>query len=107
MNIPEIDVHALAHLRDAGAPIIDVRQPDEYVHAHVAGAELIPLGDLASRLEEIPKGQRVYLICRSGARSMRACEFLAAQGYDVANVAGGTMGWMEAGQPVVSGPMPG
>jgi rhodanese-related sulfurtransferase len=47
-----------------------------------------------------------YVICKSGGRSMRACEFLAQQGIEAINVAGGTMGWINSGRPVVAGSLP-
>jgi rhodanese-related sulfurtransferase len=100
VTIPEIDVSELEGLQRSGATIIDVRQPDEYDEAHVPGVTLIPLGDVPDRVAELPTDQTLYLICRSGARSQRAGEFLAGQGFDVVNVAGGTLAWIEAGLPV-------
>jgi rhodanese-related sulfurtransferase len=47
----------------------------------------------------------VYLICRSGDRSRRACQFLRTQGIDAVNVAGGVMAWIASGQPVDRGPI--
>ena len=101
--IAEIDIETFADERDAGRPVIDVREPDEYSEAHVPGAVLIPLGQLADRLGELPDGD-LLVICRSGARSMRACETLAGGGRKGTNVAGGTLAWIESGRPVLSGP---
>jgi rhodanese-related sulfurtransferase len=106
VDIPEIDVEKLAELHADGATIIDVRNPDEYVEAHVPGARLIPLGEVAERVAEIPTDQPVYVICAVGGRSMRACEHLAAQGLDVTNVAGGTKGWIAAGFDIDTGEAP-
>jgi rhodanese-related sulfurtransferase len=47
------------------------------------------------------------VICRSGARSLKACEFLVGTGRTAVNVGGGTMAWVEAGHPVATGPEPG
>jgi rhodanese-related sulfurtransferase len=104
--IPEIDIAALADLHAQGATIIDVRNPDEYETAHVPGATLIPLPEVADRLGELPTDRRLYLICAVGGRSLRAGEFLAAQGLDVVNIAGGTKGWIAAGHPTNAGPTP-
>lgn len=101
--ITEISVDELASLLDSGAPVIDVRMPDEYEEAHVAGAVLVPLPELPERLGQIPDETRSYVICKMGGRSMKACEFLETQGYDVVNVAGGTQAWIESGRPTVSG----
>ena len=105
MEVPEIDVEALAQLRAGGAAIVDVREPDEYDEAHVPGAALIPLGSVVDRVDEFPSP--VYVICRSGARSHQASEFLRAQEIDATNVAGGTLAWIEAGHHVVTGSEPG
>jgi rhodanese-related sulfurtransferase len=102
--IPEIDIAALADLHAQGAAVIDVRNPDEYEDAHVPGATLIPLPEVPDRVAEFPTDRRVYLICAVGGRSMRAGEFLAAQGLDVVNIAGGTKEWVAAGHPTNSGP---
>jgi rhodanese-related sulfurtransferase len=101
--IPEIDVEELAIRLADGAELIDVREPDEYTEAHVPGAWLLPLSDLADRADEVPSDHPVLLICKSGGRSMRAAEFLAAEGRDVTNVAGGTMAWMAAGRDIATG----
>jgi rhodanese-related sulfurtransferase len=106
MDLPEIDVATLA--ADSGATaLFDVRQPDEYDEGHAPGAVLVPLGDVPDRVAEFPTGTTVYVICRSGARSARAVEFLRGAGVDAVNVAGGTMAWVEAGNPVVTGDQPG
>jgi rhodanese-related sulfurtransferase len=106
VEVPEIDVSALAELHARGVALIDVRNPDEYEAGHVPGARLLPLAEVAERVEEVPEETAVYVICAVGARSRRACEYLAAQGRDVTNIAGGTRGWIEAGHPVVEGSEP-
>ena len=103
---PEIDVERLAELRDEGAWVLDVRQPDEYEAGHVPGAHLIPLGELAARHTEVPADQEVYVVCEGGGRSAAATEALNGAGYRAVNVAGGTRGWIDAGNPVVTGPGP-
>ncbi len=106
MNDLEVDVDRLAAASAAGALVIDVRQPEEYVNGHVAGAELIPLGDVVAQLDEIPTDQPVYVICQTGVRSLKAVQFLRAQGYDATSVAGGTKAWIDSGRDVVRGPRP-
>ncbi len=104
MPVPEIDVTGLASERAAGAPLIDVREPDEWEEFRAPGAVLLPLGEVAERIEEVPTEGTVYVICRSGARSAKAVEHLRARGIDAVNVAGGSLAWREAGNPVESGP---
>jgi rhodanese-related sulfurtransferase len=104
MDVPEIDVEELARVRDSGAVLVDVRQPDEFENFRVPGAQLIPLADVPERIEEIPDSERVYVICATGSRSAKAVEYLNRQGYDTVNVAGGSKAWREAGHPVEHGP---
>ena len=102
--IPEIDVAELARRREEGAFVLDVRNESEYVTGHVPGAVLIPLDELGGRMGELPGGQQLLVICRSGARSATAVEALRGAGYDATNVSGGTLDWLEAGYDVVEGP---
>lgn len=103
---PEIDVERLAELQAEGVWVLDVRQPDEYEAGHVPGAHLIPLDQLDTRHTEVPGDQRVYVVCGGGGRSAVAAEALSGAGYQAVNVAGGTRGWIEAGNPVVKGTQP-
>lgn len=102
-DIPEIDVAELADKRAAGAPVIDVRQIEEYDSAHVPGARLIPLPEIVERIDEVPTNGTVYVICGSGPRSAKAVEHFRSLGIDAVNVAGGTRAWIDAGLPVESG----
>jgi rhodanese-related sulfurtransferase len=102
-DVLEVDVDTFAAALDAGAAVVDVRRPDEFVQAHVAGARLIPLDELGARLHEIPKDQRVYVICAVGGRSLAAAGALASAGWDAVSVAGGTDRWVEEGRPVLTG----
>ena len=102
MTIKEISVDDLAELLEQGAPLVDVREPDEYAAGRVPGGVLVPLATVPERLDAFRADGPTYVICRSGARSMRACEFVAADGREVVNVAGGTLAWVESGRPVDS-----
>jgi rhodanese-related sulfurtransferase len=74
--------------------IIDVREPDEIAQGTVPGAVSIPLMQIPDRLQEIPRDTETILVCRSGARSGRAYDFLTAQGYtNVKNMSGGMLEW--------------
>lgn len=104
--VPEIDVDELARRHADGVLIVDVRRQEEYDAGHVSGAVLIPLDELGARWEEVPAGAEVAVICRSGARSARAVQALNGAGRTTVNVAGGTLAWVEAGHPLVTGPEP-
>ena len=103
MAIQEITVDQLAELLEAGARLVDVREPGEYAEVRVPGGVLVPLGTVPEHLDEFPHDTPTYVICRSGARSMRACEFVAAHGREAVNVAGGTMAWVQSGRPTDRG----
>jgi rhodanese-related sulfurtransferase len=98
MAIPEVDVDTLEAKLAEGARLIDVRQPDEFADGHIPGAVLVPLADVPDRLEAFSPTETNYLVCRSGARSMRAAEYLADRGFDVVNVIGGTLAWQNSGR---------
>jgi lipoyl(octanoyl) transferase len=84
-----------------GAPLIDVRQPDEYDAGHVPGARRISLAEVALRVGEVPRDEPVYVICQTGARSARAAQWYRAQGIDVAEVdRGGRVTYHGPGQLV-------
>ena len=101
---PEVTTDELAAARDAGdAFVVDVRRPDEFAAGHVPGALLLPLNDLDARFEELPKDQRVWIICEVGARSMTAASALVGVGIDAVSVAGGTARWAEEGREIETG----
>lgn len=107
MSIEEISTDQLADLMAGGALVVDVREPAEYAEAHVPGAVPVPLGTVPDHLDAFRGHGTTYVICKSGGRSMQACDFVAAQGFDVVNVAGGTMAWIASGRDVVTGPATG
>jgi rhodanese-related sulfurtransferase len=102
----EVDLDTFAAAHESGAPVLDVRNPDEYQTAHVPGAILIPLDQLAARQEEIPAGDPLYVICAVGGRSLTATKALVDAGYPAVSVAGGTNGWIERGGEIVVGEAP-
>ncbi len=100
----EVHLAAFATAHSDGARVVDVREPGEYVGGHVPGATLVPMGQLASRLSELPKDMPIYVICASGNRSLSMTSYLMRAGYDAYSVAGGTGAWARAGHPIVRGP---
>lgn len=99
-----MDTNELAGALARGALVLDVRMADEYEEAHVPGALLIPLPELAGRTSEVPRGERIYVICASGSRSLAAAEALNRAGWDTVSVTGGTKAWAAEGRPVRTGP---
>lgn len=101
----EVSVGEAAALRDDGAFVLDVRQPEEWVEIHIPDATLIPLGELAARMAEVPKDQEILVYCRSGNRSQEGRNILKAAGFEnVTSMVGGIKEWAAAGYETVSGP---
>jgi len=102
-GIPQMTVAELKQRRDAGEDlfVLDVREPYEYQIANIGGT-LIPMNDVPQRLAEIDRNREIVVQCRSGGRSQRVAEFLAAQGYpNVKNLAGGILAWADQIDPKV------
>jgi len=101
----EISVEEAVAKRDSGAFILDVRQPEEWNEIHIPGSTLIPLGELATRVDELPRDQEIVVVCRSGNRSAQGRDILLDAGFtQVTSMAGGVTQWKAAGYPTVSGP---
>ena len=100
----EISIAEAAARYEAGAFMLDVRQPEEWEEVHIPGATLIPLGELSQRLGELPKDQEIVVYCRSGNRSQSGAEILAKNGFTgVTSMAGGIVQWNAAGYPTETG----
>lgn len=100
----EVSAQQAAELRDQGAFVLDVREPDEWAAGHIPGATLIPLGELPARLSEVPRDQTVLVYCRTGRRSATGRDILKAAGFaNVTSLAGGINEWKAAGYETVSG----
>lgn len=101
----EVSVAEAAAKREAGAFVLDVREPSEWAESHIPGATLIPLGDLAARVNEVPRDKEVVVVCRSGNRSRTGRDLLAQAGFtNVTSMAGGLKEWSAAKLPTVTGP---
>lgn len=90
----------------AAAQILDVREVDEFDGplGRIPGAELIPLGDLAQRAEELNKERPIVAVCRAGGRSAQATVILRRAGFSkIANLAGGMLRWRAQHCPVEGG----
>ena len=96
--IPQLTAVELARWRtDAarGAPlVVDVREPWEFELCRIEGAVSIPLGEIAGRLEELPRARPLVLVCHHGGRSQHAAMLLQGAGFtQVHNLAGGVESW--------------
>ena len=98
----DIAVKELAVLIQQGENIrlIDVREPHELVISSLPGAQLIPLGQLATRLPELNCSEDIVVFCRTGSRSRRALELLVSAGFrNVRNLRGGINAWAREVDP--------
>ena len=99
---PEVDVHTVAQVKDRDdVYLLDVREQWEYDEGHIPGVTLLPLGEVPTRMSEIPTDKEVIVTCRSGNRSGQAVDFLRQNGFDnVHNMQGGIVAWEQAGYEV-------
>ncbi|MCX6531842.1 MAG: rhodanese-like domain-containing protein [Actinobacteria bacterium] len=107
MSISEVSVNQLADFISKGSRVIDVRELNEYQAGHIPGAIHVPLATVPENIAVFKSEQTVFIVCRSGGRSMQACEFLHENEVtNVVNVEGGTMGWIAIGHDVITGDEP-
>ena len=92
---PPIDLSPSEFLaqRDADAPVLDVRTPEEFAEGHLAGAVNVDVRspEFASQVEalDLPTDAPVYLYCKSGGRSGQATAALRQLGHTGALNVGG------------------
>ncbi len=95
----EITATELKNRMDAGDDIqlIDVREPNENAVAKIEGAKLIPLGEIAQRMDELDESREIVLHCKAGGRSAKAIEIIIKAGFkgDLKNLKGGITAWSD------------
>lgn len=85
----------------AGTFVLDVRTQEEWDEYHAPNTTLIPLDELESRLNELPKDEEIVVICRSGNRSQQGRDILLKNGFAAAtSMEGGLKAWSAAGYPI-------
>ncbi|MCA0438731.1 MAG: rhodanese-like domain-containing protein [Actinobacteria bacterium] len=95
------DVPAVTHdsLPD-NAQLVDVRERDEWDLGRAPDAVHIPLGEIETRLDELPTSRPLVITCRSGGRSSRVVAYLIGEGYDAVNLTGGMLAWKNENRPL-------
>jgi len=97
----EISVTEAYEMYQAGAFLLDVRDQEEWDEFHIPGTTLIPLEELESRLDEVPRDQDIVVVCRSGNQSCDGRDILQAAGLErVTSMDGGLSDWRDAGYPI-------
>ncbi|HEY5815408.1 MAG TPA: rhodanese-like domain-containing protein [Solirubrobacterales bacterium] len=108
-RIEPIGPGELAQMLEGDEPplVIDVRGAGEYADGHIADSLHIPYGELARRLEELPRDRALATICKGGKRSGLAASVLQREGFETIHVARGGVGtWQQEGRPVETGAVP-
>lgn len=101
-EVMEINIDQFKEMRDNGNNfvLVDVREYHEYDIANIEGSTLIPLGEVADRLDELNPDDEIVVHCHHGGRSMKATQYLLDQGFkNVKNLAGGIDAWAEKYDP--------
>lgn len=75
--------------------IIDVREENETASGMIPGAVNIPLSKMPQKINDLDKSKEYVLVCHSGGRSQYAALILEQQGFNVSNMLGGMMSWIE------------
>ena len=102
--VPSVSVQELKRKMDEGEALtlVDVREPYEYEIARITGSRLIPLGELGTHVDELPRTGTLVLQCHSGARSEHAVRLLQDAGFgNVYNLEGGIDAWSSEIDPAV------
>lgn len=99
-SLPEIDVHELEkrleQRQDRPFILLDVREQVEHKICSLPDAVLIPLGELAERLDELDRDSEIIIHCKAGGRSAKALELLLSKDFDnICHVQGGIDAWSE------------
>ena len=96
-----ISVDEAFTMYEAGDFLLDVRTQEEWDEYHIPGTTLIPLDELANRVDELPRDQNIVVVCRSGNRSQTGRDILLDAGFTaVTSKDGGVSTWQASGYPV-------
>ena len=101
-TVPELTALEVKKMMDEKKPfvLIDVREPHEYKICNIPGSKLIPLGEVAQRMNELNSADEIVVHCRSGQRSAQAVEFLMKAGFGkIHNLKGGVLAWSDQVDP--------
>lgn len=99
-----VSVDEAYEMYQEGTFVLDVRTQEEWNEFHAPNTTLIPLDELAARVNELPKDQPILVVCRSGNRSQTGRDILLQAGFDATSMIGGLNEWRSKGYTVVSGP---
>ena len=103
-KIREVRASDAVNNPEPGVIYYDCREPNEYALGHIPGAVFLPRGNLETKVEAVlPRNKTILVYCASGNRSALAADTMQQMGYtDVASMADGFRGWVDAGGEVES-----
>jgi rhodanese-related sulfurtransferase len=100
-SVAEVTPEEARAKQQAGAVIVDVREPSEWSEGIIPGAVLLSLGALSGRLRELDPSREIITVCRSGHRSLSAAQLLQRAGFSrVESLSGGMIGWKQKHFPI-------
>lgn len=90
-----------------GIDLVDVRDPEEWITGHVAGARLVPLAELRGDPEQhLVRGSTIVFMCAKGVRGLQAAKLAERFGYEpIYNLEGGVKEWARAGFALAHTPL--
>lgn len=102
-NLAPADLARRLTQPETPAPLLlDVREPWEFAHCHIAGSQPMPMASVPARVEELDPEAEIVVICHHGMRSAQVCMFLERQGFSrVFNLAGGVAAWAAEVDPAM------
>jgi rhodanese-related sulfurtransferase len=103
-NTAEVSVDEALTLHQGGVFVLDVSWPAEWDEYHLPGATLIPLDQLFTRYNELPRDRQILVVSRSGESSRKAREFLVEAGFNAVSMAGSLSEWYAKGYPIDGAP---
>ncbi|WKZ36616.1 MAG: rhodanese-like domain-containing protein [Anaerolineales bacterium] len=100
----EVGVDQAYQMYQDGIFVLDVRTQEEWDEYHAPNTTLIPLDQLQARINEVPDGREILVVCRSGNRSQEGRDILLAAGYNATSMSGGLKDWYARGYPIEGAP---
>lgn len=102
-NLAPADLAHRLTLADRPAPLLlDVREPWEFAHCHIAGSLPMPMASVPARIEELDPETEIVVVCHHGMRSAQVAMFLERQGFSqVFNLTGGVAAWAAEVDPAM------
>lgn len=89
----------------AGAVVLDVREPEEWVAGHIDGAVHVPMNQVPDRIAHQPgplsPETPIVVVCKVGSRSAHVTAWLNRNGFDAVNLDGGMLAWAGSGRPMI------